>query len=98
MLKQGSEFLFLDKRLFEITEVEITRVDCNVDPDQMPHYVASALGLHCLLLILLRVSSAEWVKLYENIRLKINTVELLWLEHLWHYDLFKTGVVQDNGG
>ena len=28
----------------------------NVDPDQMPQYVASDLGLHCLPKILLRVS------------------------------------------
>ena len=27
----------------------------NVDPDQMPHYVASDLGLHCLPMTLLRV-------------------------------------------
>ena len=27
-----------------------------VDPDQMPYYVASHLGLHCLFMILLRVS------------------------------------------
>ena len=27
-----------------------------VDPDQMPHYVASDLGLHCLPMTLLRVS------------------------------------------
>ena len=27
-----------------------------VDPDQMPHYVASELGLHCLPMTLLRVS------------------------------------------
>ena len=26
------------------------------DPDQMPHYVASDLGLHCLPMTLLRVS------------------------------------------
>ena len=32
-----------------------------VDPDQTPHYVASDLGLHCLLLTLLRVSVEEWV-------------------------------------
>ena len=25
----------------------------NVDPDQMPHYVASDLGLHCLLMTFL---------------------------------------------
>ena len=29
----------------------------NVDPGQMPHYGASDLGLHCLLMTLLRVSS-----------------------------------------
>ena len=28
----------------------------NVDPDQMPHFVASNLGLHCLPLTLLQVS------------------------------------------
>ena len=28
----------------------------NVDLDQMPHYVASDLGLHCLSMTLLRVS------------------------------------------
>ena len=28
----------------------------NVDPDQMPHNVASDLGLHCLSMTLLRVS------------------------------------------
>ena len=28
----------------------------NVDPDQMPHYVASDLGLHCLPMTVLRVS------------------------------------------
>ena len=28
----------------------------NVDPDQMPHYVASDLGLHCLPMTCLRVS------------------------------------------
>ena len=33
----------------------------NVDPDQMPHYVASDLGLHCLPLILLQDSRLEWV-------------------------------------
>ena len=27
-LKQGSDLILRDKRLFEITEVEITRVDC----------------------------------------------------------------------
>ena len=30
--------------------------------DQMPHYVASDLGLHCLPMTLLWVSRLEWVK------------------------------------
>ena len=34
----------------------------NVDPDQLPHYVASDLGLHCLLMTLLQVSRLELVK------------------------------------
>ena len=34
----------------------------NGDPDQMPHAVASDLGLHCLPIICLRVSSLQWVK------------------------------------
>ena len=32
-----------------------------VDPDQMPHYVASDLGLHRLPMTLLQVSRLEWV-------------------------------------
>ena len=32
-------------------------VSNTVDPDQMPHYVAFDLGLHCLPMTLLRVSS-----------------------------------------
>ena len=31
------------------------------DPDQMPHSVASDLGLHCLLITLLWVSRLQWV-------------------------------------
>ena len=55
-------FSFRDKRLFEITEVEISRVDCIlhllyfikflpaiiIDSYQMPCSVESELGLHCL--------------------------------------------------
>ena len=33
------------------------------DPDQMPHSVASDLGLHCLPITLLGVSSLQWVKM-----------------------------------
>ena len=31
------------------------------DPDQMPYFVASDLGLHCLPITLLRVSSLQWI-------------------------------------
>ena len=34
MLKQGSGCFLRDKRLFELTEVEITRVDCSI-PTEM---------------------------------------------------------------
>ena len=33
----------------------------SIDPDLTPHYVASDLGLHCLLMTLLPVSRLEWV-------------------------------------
>ena len=33
-----------------------------VDPDQMPHNVASDLGLHCLPITLIQVSRQEWIK------------------------------------
>ena len=32
------------------------------DPDQMPHSVASGLGLHCLPITLLGTSRLQWVK------------------------------------
>ena len=31
------------------------------DPDQTPHYAVSVLGLHCLPLTLLGVSTPQWV-------------------------------------
>ena len=55
-VKTGTRFSLRDKRLFEISEVEITKVHCiagymtkSVDPDQILHTVKSVLGLHCLL-------------------------------------------------
>ena len=33
----------------------------SADPDQMPHHVASDLGLHCLPMALLWVSRLKWV-------------------------------------
>ena len=33
----------------------------SVGPDQMPHYVGSDLGLHCLSMTLLRVSRKHWI-------------------------------------
>ena len=35
----------------------------SADPDQTPHSAASDLGLHCLLINLLRVSGLQWVKI-----------------------------------
>ena len=32
------------------------------DPDQMPHSMASDLGLHCLPITLLGVSRLQWIK------------------------------------
>ena len=32
------------------------------DPDQTPYSAASDLGLHCLPIVLLRVSRLQWVK------------------------------------
>ena len=34
------------------------------DPDQMPHFAASDLGLHCLPITHLRVSRLQWVNSY----------------------------------
>ena len=33
----------------------------SADPDRMPHYVASDLVLHCLSVIIFRVSGLKWV-------------------------------------
>ena len=45
------------------------------DPDQMPHSVASDLGLHCLPITLLGVSQLQWVKCVQ--KLKIGSSENL---------------------
>ena len=34
----------------------------SLDPDQMPHSVASDLGLHCLPIIFFGVSGLQWIK------------------------------------
>ena len=36
----------------------------NVDPDQMPYYVASDLGLHCLPMTKVRIGKDIWEQLY----------------------------------
>ena len=42
------------------------------EPDQTPHSAASDLGLHCLPITRLRVSSLQWVNLRsENLRFEI---------------------------
>ena len=52
-------FLFDGKFLLANTE----------EPDQMPHYMASNLGLHWLSITLLWVSRYEWVTLYQEKKL-----------------------------
>ena len=51
------------------------------DPDQMPHSVASDLGLHCLPIIFLGVSRLQWVKrarkTQEGLLPKIKKVSLI---------------------
>ena len=36
----------------------------SVDPDQMPHYVASDLGLHCLPIPFYGVPGKNWLKVF----------------------------------
>ena len=43
----------------------------NVDPDQMPHYVASDLGLHCLPMTR---QDVEWVKNKDYMYLRVLSV------------------------
>ena len=45
MLKTGTRFSFRDKRLFKMSEVEITRVDCMCTPFQQISTCPSLLGL-----------------------------------------------------
>ena len=51
----------LFSRFYSIFDWKIMLAN-NVDPDQMPHYVASDLGLHCLPMTLLRVSRKNGLK------------------------------------
>ena len=37
------------------------------DPDQMPHFAASDLGLHCLPITLIGVSQLEWVNWFFDV-------------------------------
>ena len=48
-----------------------------IDPDKMPHYVASDLGLHCLPVILLRVSGKNGLMNGENIGVLPETVYVI---------------------
>ena len=43
-----------------ITEIPVFNAN-SVDPDQMPHFVASNLGLHCLPVSLLWDAMHKWV-------------------------------------
>ena len=43
------------------------------DPDQMPHFAASDLGLHCWPVTCLGVSSLQWIKLSGKIFSRLHT-------------------------
>ena len=48
--------------------IEIALVNANsVDPDQMPHSLASYLDLYCLTITILGVSRLKWVTLVKNV-------------------------------
>ena len=50
------------------------------DPDQMPHSVASDLGLHCLQITLSQVSLLQWVKQSLGEMLLMSTVAHVFVE------------------
>ena len=51
------------------------------DPDQTPRSAASDLGLHCLLITLLRVSRLQWVK---QISLQDTIISFCYFIHIIH--------------
>ena len=50
------------------------------DPDQTPHNVASDLGLHCLSVTRLGVSSLSWFNRRYLLQSTILTVTILWAD------------------
>ena len=59
-----------------------------VDPDQMPHYVASDLGLHCLPMALLQVSRLEWVNVFSSETFPVQNLKCF-IASLRHRDMYK---------
>ena len=69
--------------LYNISEINAN----NVDPDQMPHFVDSDLGLHCLPITLLVVSRQVWaygVNLDEMPYKTVSEQHLHWLSLIQH--------------
>ena len=54
------------------------------DPDQMLHFAASDLGLHCLPIILLGISRLQWVNRWLVLQKKIPLPSII-LYGLWRY-------------
>ena len=60
------------------------------DPDQMPHSVASDLGLHCLLINLLGVSRLKWDNLNRVLFARnLNITEYVSLRKMGNFDCWK---------
>ena len=59
------------------------------DPDQTPRSAASDLGLHCLPVTLLGLSSLQWVNLYHH----MNTFQQM---TSWHFSLFFSFFFSEN--
>ena len=56
-----------DQFLLFLCFIEIPVINANsVDPDQMPHSMASDLGLHCLPMSLFWDTRHKWVKCYRG--------------------------------
>ena len=53
------------------------------DPDQTPRSVASDLGLHCLPIIILGVSSLQWVKQFSHACISLPFV--YWILLVWRH-------------
>ena len=62
----------------------------NVDPDQMPHHVASDQSLHCLPMTLLWVSRCAKLKINCSVTVQTSQIQMRWLimsRLIWIYSV-----------